>query len=211
MGHPDWQVLKPCPCQEPRLRAHRLVYANLPQRPPVRTFDTFEERHGVENAFRSAKEFCEPDSPGRLLTLTGGRGTGKSHLLEAIARNYLDQGRAVRYEVAGEMLKRLRATFSPDSQEQYQTLWDSYATVELLLLDELGIEHNTPWAMDELSLLIGKRERDGVRLVVATNLTQAQMSRAVDERVADRLWNLNSPGSNLVTLTAASYRTGERW
>ena len=63
----------------------------------------------------TCQEFANGNGPS-LLVLVGGPGTGKTHMLQAIVRDVLRQGKSARYELAGRFLDRLRHTF--EAQEE---------------------------------------------------------------------------------------------
>ena len=141
------------------------------------------------------------------MTISGPTGTGKTHMLEAIGRHWLDQDRTVRYEVAATMVDRVRR----QAQEGITDLWDWwdwYQGRHLLLLDDLGLERYTPFAAEHLTRLVDGRLTSGLPLVVATNLDRDQMAEHLGDRIASRLYveREDAEGLQLVTTSAADYR-----
>lgn len=65
-------------------------YANLPQRDPPKTFASFDVSRAPE-AFEAARQFARHEVTPHSLTFVGPNGTGKTHLLEAIAREMVAQ------------------------------------------------------------------------------------------------------------------------
>ena len=69
---------------------------------------------------------------------------------------------------------------------------------ELLVLDDLGAERNTPFAMEVVYRVIDDRYTSGKPMVVTTNLTLEQMKKAdglgVDyQRIYDRVLGMCIP------------------
>ena len=75
----------------------RILDANLPQTVPGPmprsslngTLQNFVDRPGTADAFNAAMDFTVGNGA-PILLLTGGTGTGKTHLMEAIGRQYLE-------------------------------------------------------------------------------------------------------------------------
>ena len=198
--------------QRQEAEAARLRQANLPGRRQggPRTFENFQAREGSEEGYEAARAFVHDSEASSLLTLVGGVGSGRTHLLEAIGRAYIARGAIVRFELVSEMLDRMRATHGDHSTEGLYELMDYYRTAHVLLLDDLGLERQTDFAVERLTALVDDRYRNGGRLAVSTNIeNQDEMAEHMGDRLADRLWDRNSGVADVVYLTCGSYRTGD--
>ncbi|MCH8870561.1 MAG: ATP-binding protein, partial [Chloroflexi bacterium] len=120
------------------------------------TFETFNvrgnnptagQRASIEAAVRAAKNFA--DDPDGWLTLFGETGVGKTHLAVAIAEARIKQGKPVFFAFVPELLDYLRYTFTPDSRVSYDRIFDEVKNASLLILDDLGQEHTSPWAHEK--------------------------------------------------------------
>lgn len=216
VGHEDFGEIFLCQCQqeaEVEKKAERfLKYANLPHAQEPRTFENFETKPGLELAVQQARDYCLDQDGWTILTFVGPKGTGKTHLMAAVARHLLGQGAKVRYELVEDLLARFRGSFSKDSDEDFYDLWQSYLDVEVLLLDDLGgMDMATNWSTGIVSSLVDDRWRNGKRLVVGTNLTMREIAQHTDARVADRLWDRTNGIAQVAVLRGDSYRTGEQW
>ena len=190
------------------LEQRRRDDANLPhERLEHRTFGNFEPVAGTEEMVVAAKEFVERKGP-LVLVFLGGVGAGKSHLLEAVGRAVLDQGRSVRYELVSSMLDRLRHTFHPEVKEDIQSWLSWYETRYLMILDDLGMEKSTDWTIDKVTTLLDGRMRDGQPTLIATNKNEAQLQEMVGDRLTSRLYATNRDlhDVRLVVTTAKDYR-----
>jgi len=199
-----------CRCAEEereRLR-RRLAFANLPHEgydQVPRTFDNFGVRRGAEEGLAAARAFAEGGGA-RGLTLVGGTGCGKSHLLEAIGRYCLEREQRVRYELVADLLDRLKATLREDAVLDFDQIASQYMFAQVLLLDDMGMEKSTEWAMERLTSLVDFRLREGRPLAVATNLTDVEMRRKMGARLASRLYDAHSGAVRVVWMTASDYR-----
>jgi DNA replication protein DnaC len=123
----------------------------------------------------------------------------------------LEAGYLVRYEYVPVMLDNLRATYDADAEVKFADRWAMYARAQVLLLDDLGAEKASEWAIEKLTALVSERYRTRGMLVVATNLTFDQAAESLSYRLADRLWDERTGKVCSVTITADSYRTGRAW
>ncbi len=211
---PSGKLLKLAACQCHRLEdqqrsaLNRLhSEANLPHFEKPKTFDNFEAREGADELVQAARRFDRDEGP-RILVLVGGNGCGKSHLLEAIGRSFLERERSVRYDLGGGLLQRFRNTFNPDNPEDLGGLITWYASRHVLLIDDIGMERATDFASEQLTYLVELRLQSGGRLAVATNQTFQEMTDHLGPRIADRLYSTNASLAEvaLVVSKAKTYR-----
>lgn len=65
------------------------------------------------------------------------------------------------------------------SDERYKYI-ASFSAFELLIIDDLGIERNTEYALEQVYAVIDERYKAGKPLIITTNLTIAQIRDAED-------------------------------
>jgi len=202
LGHPDFGLLVRCECMkeadEAERRARFLRLCRLPAATEDRTFEKFEPRPGLEKAIQAAQQVAAGKL--RWLTLMGGVDTGKSHLAMAIARKWLEQGKPARYAAVPVFLDELRRGYHPDADMSYDQEFYFYQNVDLLVLDDLGMECPTPWAQEKLDMLVNYRYENALPLVVTTNLPMDQIS----PRIASRLQRTDF--GRVVNIKALEYR-----
>lgn len=182
--------------QKESLNLQRWADSNLPhqrQGQPPRTFQNFDwEVRGAETAYRAARAFSE--RPDHILVLRSDVGRGKTHLMEAIGRVWLDGGGTVRYDHVPDLLDELRP--HEGSEGAATVLGDRYGA-GVLLLDDMGVggevKAASPFVQESLTKLVDERYRNGGALVVATNLTHEEMQHSLGFRIASRLWDERGP------------------
>ena len=202
-----------CSCLGPKEAArafqeHRLAVANIPHRGAsegARTFANFHRGEDVDPAFRASREFADGKGP-PVLVLTGGTGCGKSHLLEAIGRSVMGHGGFARYEFVPDLLSRFKATYDKTSELSEADVKAIYEGVPVLLLDDLGAEKATEWAMEKLTALVDHRYREGKRLAIATNKEHQDFVAQGNSRLASRLFDIATGSVAVVGITAPDYR-----
>lgn len=110
------------------------------------------------------------------LLLFGDVGTGKSFFAGCIANALLDKDVSVMMTNFPSILSRLTGMF-PEERIDYI---DSIGRYDLLILDDLGVERNTSYGMEQMFHIVDRRYRSCKPLIVTTNLTLEQMKNAPD-------------------------------
>ena len=156
------------------------------------TFERFEAsgrglrgkaRANLEGAFRASLGWAS--APDGWLVLVGGNGCGKTHLAGAIANERLEQGDTVCVATVPDLLDELRSTFAPGAGERFDTVFRRLLDVRLLVLDDLGAHHSSPWAEEKLYQILNHRHLGQMPTVVTTNLELKEMEPRIASRLAD--------------------------
>jgi len=147
------------------------------------TFDKFVFRPGLEEALESAQAMAEETGDFTWLTFMGDTARGKTHLGVAIVRHWLARGRPARYAYVPLLLDELRSGFREDGDRSYDSRFEFFLNVPLLMLDDLGTENRTPWVQEKLDTIIDYRLMNDLALVINTNSTMDELPY----RVASRL------------------------
>lgn len=70
----------------------------------------------------------------------------------------------------GRTLARIRASFQREAEHSEAELLETVCGVELLILDDLGMEKPTAWARERLTYVVNQRYAANLATVVSTNL-----------------------------------------
>lgn len=106
-------------------------------------------------------------SPRNMLVLSGPVGCGKTHLAFAIVGALLEAKVPVFWATVPDLLDVLRGAIGAgDYEQQLQTV----RAVQVLVLDDLGVQHDTSWAQQVLFQVIDWRWRYALPTVVTTNV-----------------------------------------
>jgi DNA replication protein DnaC len=143
-----------------------------------------KERDNLRRALALAQGYAE--NPHDWLLLTGGHGSGKTHLAAAIANYRFDQGHPALLITVPDLLDHLRATYSPTSTISYDKRFEELRTAPLLVLDDLGTHSATAWAKEKLYQLLNHRYTARLPTVVTSPLTLDELEQQ-DPRLFSRL------------------------
>lgn len=193
LGHPEFGKILPCSCQTPRLEAARLAdlrtMSNL-EATSRYTFGAFrpegaglteEMRQNLRKAYETARAFAV--EPAGWLLFLGGYGCGKTHLAAAIANHLLEQGHVVLFVVVPDLLDYLRASYAPGSPGRYDERFEEVREAPVLILDDLGTQSSTPWALEKLFQIFNYRYNARLPTVITSN----QKLEDIDLRIRSRM------------------------
>ena len=123
-----------------------------------------------------ARRLCdsmERDSLGYWLHGLPGR--GKTTLASHALRFWRADGWSGELTTEAAYLNALRAAFDNGGADAVR---DRYASTGLLVLDDVGVLPPTQWSLSELEQLVDRRWSAGLRLLVTSNRSVAQMAEA---------------------------------
>lgn len=187
----------PCPtCTPPPKKADFLRGVAIPK-----TFADWKPSEAMIPAYQAVCEVI--DGLRWCAFLRGDPGIGKTHLALAAADMWADREQVAVFVNVPDFLANLKETFDAERRESYSAVFDGYASAPLLVLDDLGAEYQTHWAMAEMFRVIDRRYQARAPLIVTSNVRD---NRELDDRVRSRL----GPGEVLITGVADRRREFER-
>lgn len=149
----------------------------------VKTFLEWQTNEATLDAYAACHELL--GGKRTVVFLRGGPGIGKTHLAIATCDKWLERGMGMAMFVnVPDFLASLKATFDRESAENTAEVFDAYADAPLLVLDDLGAEYRTHWALAEIYRVIDRRYRAKLPLIVTSNV---QDNEQIDARVLSRL------------------------
>jgi len=163
-----------------------------------RTFDTFEITEDNRQAAITAQRYADNfdkllprrnmQEPGRNgLFISGPKGTGKTHLAASIANQLMQNGTPVICMTMIDLLERIKRTFARGSTDEGAVL-SIYKTVSLLVIDDIGKEPPTEWAISTIYNIINGRYEAYMPTIVTTNYDdQALITRMTPQVTKDSI------------------------
>jgi DNA replication protein DnaC len=152
------------------------------------------------------------------LILSGRPGCGKTHLLAATVRALIQKNVPALYLNLASFLVDLRRSFDGDTPDQ--NLQDAL-TAPVLALDDIGVQRDTPWALETTYVLLNGRALNRRPTLISTNLTEAQLRQRAGEssggdddmglltrRIYSRVCDI--AGTGFIDIDAPDYRLRTR-
>lgn len=155
-----------CPACGQQSQQQRLQrYSGLAPEMAAWTFANTVRTGLNQAAYDAAQELAA--RPRWFLTLEGDNGVGKTRLLAALVNAGLGHGWTSVYTTTADLLDHLRATFEPDAEAGFDSLWERLMQARILALDEFDRWNPTPWAEEKFFQLVDHRYRHGAELLTA--------------------------------------------
>lgn len=177
-------------------------------------FDNFERLSPrAEKIYQFCRDYAEswPEQQrrGTSLLFFGPCGTGKGHLAAAIAHEIMERYQAtVIFDQFIEVVSRIKDGWRGQGETERQTL-EKLWKADLLVLDEIGVQFDTNAERVLLYRIVNHRYEHYRPTIMTTNCRKKDLPQFADERIVDRLFDLNR-GSSVIEFNLESYRRGSR-
>lgn len=127
-------------------------------------YDMIDNLEYRKYAYNYTEKFTEVGKRGMLLY--GDVGTGKSFMASCIANRLLNKGFSVKWTTTLEFVDK-GCFYNADDYNYYI---DSIIYPDLLIVDDLGAERNTEFAIERVQEMIDRRSASGKPMIISTNL-----------------------------------------
>lgn len=167
-------------------------YSCIPARFLNRQFSDYQAKGiGQTIALQACQSFAE-DWPDRLknggsLVLTGGPGTGKTHLACAIGLHIMREHLAsVYFATVATMLRGIKDTYRKDSEQGEQDAIDDLIRPRLLILDEVGVQVGSEHEKMLMFEVLNARYQENRPSILISNLASDELETFLGHRLMDR-------------------------
>ena len=190
-----------------------------------RTFDTFQVTEDNQRALRICAQYADTfrdklpsynRDPGRNgLFIAGPKGTGKTHLAAAIANQLMEAGTAVICMTMMDLLERIKQTYEQKRQYGGDTseanVLGAYKSVPLLIIDDMGKEPATEWAVSKIYAIINARYEAFMPTIITTNYTDSELVRRLTPKETGDATTADATIDRLREMCAAIVTSGDSW
>lgn len=163
------------------------------------------EKRSQRELMQRAREICEgwadawPETT-RDMLLTGPSGLGKTFLMRSMTRRLCERGKDVLMVSAYQIFQTARASYAANQSEPEELIRPA-----ILMIDDLGSEplmQNV--TVEQLFLIINRRQELGRSTVISTNLSTEEFRARYTERIASRM--MDSTRSRIIILKGKDLR-----
>ncbi|HED1926319.1 TPA: ATP-binding protein [Klebsiella variicola subsp. variicola] len=141
---------------------------------------------------------------GKSLVLTGSCGTGKNHLAVSLAKNIIRNHLAsVELTDVMRLTRAVKSTWRHNADITEESVLDHYASLDLLVIDEVGVQFGSPAEMTILHEVINARYESVLPTILISNLPPEQLKEFISDRIFDRV---TDGGRNYLVFNWASFR-----
>ncbi len=206
-GQPRLVCMRENKCREKRLKKHKeehpeyyLRQFGVPRKFLSRSLENFEGNNKKE---KELVAFCQKYNGRDSVVLIGKCGCGKTHLAVGILRMLIQKDEISSWAIfitAPEILLHLKKCFDTPNMSESDVV-DHYSKTGFLILDDLGAEKATEWAITSLYLIIDRRNRENRPTIYTTNLSLVEIEKQLGARIASRLADCK-----IASITMPDYR-----
>ena len=189
-------------------RAARHAQSRIPLRFKNRSFENYtvenEGQRKALNICRSyASSWAKVSKSGTGLIFSGKAGAGKTHLACSIAFEVIERGGVAQFATVAEVMRQIKSAFSKDSATTEQGQIDHFSGMELLILDEVGMDYGTDFNKALIFEILNNRYENMLPTILLTNLDMDALTEYMGERLVDRM---REGGGRVLSFTWDSYR-----
>lgn len=159
------------------------------------SFDSFrktnDNAYNLKLCLRYANHFDEMLAKNQGLLFYGGVGTGKTFAAACIANHLLNQRIPVIMTSFVKLLESMQS-FSEDDSALIARL----NRAKLLIIDDLGAERSTDYALEKVYDIVDSRYRAKLPIILTTNLSMTELKESTDiryTRIYDRIFEMCYP------------------
>lgn len=121
------------------------------------------------------------------LIMTGSVGTGKSLIAAATVQSAIREGLSARISTVMHVIRKFRATWKKDCDYTESEYIDHLTKVDLLVLDEVGVQYGSDSEKLFVFDVIDGRYRNMLPTILISNLNLDGIRECVGERCVDRM------------------------
>ncbi|EPW1928444.1 ATP-binding protein [Escherichia coli] len=153
---------------------------------------------------RYAENWEDVLEKGTSLVMTGSCGTGKNHLAVAMAKHIIRHHLAsVEITDVMRLTRAVKNCWRNDSEKTADEVIEHYASLDLLIIDEVGVQFGSAAEMAILQEIINARYESVLPTILISNLSPEELWVFISPRIADRV---TDGGRNWLSFNWPSYR-----
>lgn len=177
------------------------------------SFENYKIQHtGHRKVLLATKKYAENFKNNMASFIFSGKpGTGKNHLASAIGNYLILNGNSVLIVTVADLMSNIKGTFNTSSILTEEILLHNLSNVDLLMIDEIGVQIESRYEKIILNQIIDRRSSSKRSTGMLSNLNQQGLKNLLGERVIDRMRLGNSLWLNFEWDSYRKYITGNEY
>lgn len=194
-----------CKCREEHIYNNRLKFANIPSEFSSLTINSFDTSLYKEQSSKNVaiaakkmtgnyiKQFEKFKELGKgLYYYSDTKGSGKTRLAVSLGNVLLKiHKKQVKFITCSDLLKEIKNTYNQDSKYTESQLIESINNVDVLIIDDIGVEKLTSWVNEMLFSIFDNRMKYKKITIFTSNCIIEDLEH--DERIKSRLTKMCIP------------------
>lgn len=188
-----------CKCREDKALESKLQFANIPKEFKdlkighfkTEWYTSEENKAKARAAKRAATKYIEnyemfKEKGKGLYLYSYVKGSGKTRLAASLANALVNIHRArVKFITTLDLLDEIKATYNKESAMSENSLINAIKEVDVLVLDDIGVEEPTPWVKEKLYNILNGRMISNKITIFTSNSTVEELKH--DDRIKNRI------------------------
>ncbi len=150
-----------------------------------------DKMYKIANKYTKKFENMKKESVGLLLY--GSPGNGKTYTVACIANCLIEKMLPVICVNADSLLNRIKDTYKKWGKEVEEDVLRRLDNADLLIIDDLGTEQDTEWTRTKIYNILDSRYRNGLPLIITTNLSLMELKNRYEKRTYYRILEMCTP------------------
>jgi DNA replication protein DnaC len=124
----------------------------------------------------------------------GNVGAGKTHAAIVLANELMEREMVeVLFLNMPEAITRVKNTFDTEVKSEDSRLFERMKEMELLVLDDMGVEKYSDWMADQLYQIIDHRWKNRKPMIITSNLSLEDLAKSYKPQIASRIMGCCKP------------------
>lgn len=156
-------------------------------------FENFNSNSENELAIAIAKDYVNKNIISAYtsgLIIMGESGVGKTHLAASIANKLIENDKIVLMGRLTTLLDMIKGTFKDNTKSENELI-ELYSNVDMIIIDDLGTEKISNWALEKLYAIIENKNENRLPIIITTRFDKQglieRFSKCQDEQLVDAI------------------------
>lgn len=139
------------------------------------TLDNFITNETNKNMKYVAQRFIQGfGNTKKGIIFVGKNGTGKTHISVAIVNELIKQNIPILFGTLTDLTEKYTGSYKDHTEIELIKL---YAKVDLLIIDDLGVEYMNDWMLSKLFVIVNERMKNELPIIITTNYELEQLKQ----------------------------------